>query len=143
MMTTSITSSRSQFDSKRISDGGVHGGRPHGRPFIDDEWSSEDLIETSLGETLDGDISPCWLRQEGCNRPFGVVFRICKASDQAVEVTALHRMIRNSGADYKDSPFLKTGFDEVDCPAWDVNAPGRALDADGVAPNTTNMTWRY
>ena len=110
--------------------------------FIDDEWSPECLIKTS-GETTDGDISPCWLRQEGCNRPFGVVFRIHKLSDQAVEVTALHRMVRNSGAYYDDLPFVKIGMDEVDYPAWDSNAPGRALDADGVAPNNNDMKWRY
>ena len=110
--------------------------------FIDDEWSPGDLVKTS-GETIDGAISPCWLRQEGCNRPFGVVFRIYKHSNQAVEVTASHRLIRNSGAYYNDLPFIKTGIDEVDHPAWDTNAPGRALDADGVAPNNSDMTWRY
>lgn len=111
--------------------------------FIDDEWSPADLVKTSCGETVDGDISPCWLRQEGCNRPFGVVFRIYKLSDQAVEVTASHRLIRNSGAYYNDLPFIKTGIDEVDHPAWDSNAPGRALDEDGIAPNDNDMTWRY
>ena len=79
----------------------------------------------------------------GSNRSFGVVFRIYKHSDQAVEVTASHRMIRNSGAYYNDLPFVKTGIDEVDYPAWDSNAPGRALDADGVAPNNNDMKWRY
>jgi hypothetical protein len=111
--------------------------------FIDDEWAPEDLVKTSCCEAIDGDISPRWLRQEGCNRPFGVVFSIYKLSDQAVEVTASHRLIRNSGANYNDLPFTRTGIDEVDYPAWDSNAPGRALDVDGIAPNTKDMTWRY
>ena len=111
--------------------------------FIDDEWAPEDLIKTNSGETIDGDISPCWLRQEGCNRPFGVVFRIYKLSNQAVEVTASHRLIRNSGMGYNNLPFIKTGMDEVDHPAWDSDAPGRALDEDGIAPNNNDMTWRY
>lgn len=111
--------------------------------FIDTEWAPEDLVKTSCGEAIDGDISPCWLRQEGCNRPFGVVFRIHKLFNQAVEVTASHRLIRNSGAGYNDLPFIKTGMDEFDHPAWNLNAPGRALDEDGIAPNNNDMTWRY
>ena len=48
-----------------------------------------------------------------------------------------------SGAYYNDLPFVKTGIDEVDYPAWDSNVPGRALDEDGIAPNNNDMTWRY
>ena len=110
--------------------------------FIDDSWAPVELIKTSCGESIDGDITPYWLHQEGCSRPFGVLFRILKDFDQSVEVTASHRLIVNSGVSYHLS-FIRSGIEEVDNVNWDVYAPGRPLDANGVAPNDKDLIWRY
>lgn len=108
--------------------------------FIDDYWNPDDMIATSCGESIDGEITPCWLRQEGCNRPFGIRFKILKESDHPVEVTASHRKIRNSGT---GDVLVRTGVDEVDEAMWDSQASGRSLDADGAAPNNSDLIWRY
>ena len=110
--------------------------------FIDDSWAPVELIKTSCGESIDGDITPYWLHQEGCSRPFGVLFRILKDSDQSVEVTASHRLIVNSGVSYH-LPFIRSGIEEVDNVNWDEYAPGRPLDANGVVPNDKDLIWRY
>ena len=112
--------------------------------FIDSIWEPDELIEANGGEADDGDVSPDWLRQEGCNLPFGVRFRIFKASDQAVDVTASYRRIRNKGEAFQGLPsFTKSGIEEVDDAIWDSSAAGRSLDADGMAPNNTDLKWRY
>ena len=47
------------------------------------------------------------------------------------------------GVGYNDFPFIKTGMDDFDHLMWNLNAPGMALDEDGIAPNNNDMTWRY
>ena len=40
-------------------------------------------------------------------------------------------------------PFIRNGIEEVDNVNWDEYAPGRPLDANGVAPNDKDLIWRY
>lgn len=107
---------------------------------VDDYWNPGDMIMTSCEETIDGNIAPCWLQQEGCDRPYGLRFKIMKESETPVEVTAFYQRIRNCGV---NDASCRSGVREVDDVMWDLFAPGRALDADGVAPNKGDLKWRY
>ncbi|MGN0843211.1 MAG: hypothetical protein ACI4QF_08090 [Kiritimatiellia bacterium] len=111
--------------------------------FLDDTWSPEELLKTGDGALAEAGIAPVWLRQEGCEHPYGVRFEICKESDKAVEVTVSHQRVRNWGVNCKDAPFMKNGIEGVDDMMWEMSAPGRALDADGSAPNNSDLKWRY
>ena len=111
--------------------------------FLDDTWSPEELLKTGDGAPAEAGIAPVWLRQEGCEHPYGVRFEICKESDEAVEVTVSHQRVRNWGVNCKDVPFMKNGIEGVDDMMWEMSAPGRALDADGSAPNNSDLKWRY
>ena len=111
--------------------------------FLDDTWSPEELLKTGDGALAEAGIAPVWLRQEGCEHPYGVRFEICKESDKAVEVAVSHQRVRNWGVNCKDVPFIKNGIEGVDDMMWEMSAPGRALDADGSAPNNSDLKWRY
>ena len=111
--------------------------------FLDDTWSPEELLKAGDVAPAEAGIAPVWLRQEGCKHPYGVRFEICKESDKAVEVTVTHQRVRNWGVNCKDVPFMKNGFEGVDDMVWEMSAPGRALDADGSAPNDSDLKWRY
>ena len=53
-----------------------------------------------------------------------------------------HNSVRQTTIGYEPDRG-RIGMDEFDHLSWNLNAPGRALDEDGIAPNNNDMIWRY
>jgi len=115
---------------------------------IDSEWSPDRLVTLHFPENFDeasaNQMKVEWLRQEGLDSPYGIRFRVLKKTNLAIGVTARHTMIRNTGKTYPGDIFVHTDeYADFDESNWMDNAPGRALDSDGVAPNTGDISWSF